>query len=62
MSERKRKYFKCYYCNFTTDEDIEYQTHVKQRHPSKPVYPTIRQIREYDLEPQDKNWETLGVE
>jgi len=32
-------------------------THVKQKHPEKPVYPTIRQIQELGLEPQNKIWE-----
>lgn len=34
------KYFKCYYCNFTTDLDVVYQRHVQDNHPSIPVYPT----------------------
>ncbi|MGI0034125.1 MAG: hypothetical protein ACRD97_12770, partial [Nitrososphaeraceae archaeon] len=63
------KYLKCYYCEFSTDSDLEYQKHVEQKDPSKPVYPTIRQIQEYGLKPQDKIWEDqdkiwedLGIE
>jgi len=44
----------CYYCDdFTTDLDAVYQRHVDDNHPSKPVYPTIRQIQELGLRPQN---------
>jgi hypothetical protein len=56
------KYLKCYFCDFSTDIDSEYQKHVERNHPSKPVYPTIRQIQELGLKPQDKIWESLGLE
>jgi hypothetical protein len=56
------KYLKCYYCDFTTDLDAVYQRHVEVNHPSMPVYPTLRQIRELYLEPQNKIWEELGIE
>ena len=61
----KTKYknnFQCYYCEFTTDLDLEYQKHVEHNHPSNPVYPSIRQNQELLLEPQDKIWDNLGIE
>ena len=50
------------FLRFSTDIDSEYQKHVERNHPSKPVYPTIRQIQELGLKPQDKIWEELGIE
>jgi len=58
---KDNKYLKCYYCSFATDIDLEYQQHVKQKHPSKPVYSTISQIQKYSLKPQNKIWENLGL-
>lgn len=52
----KTRYFKCYYCEFTTDQDLDYQKHVVHNHHSKPVYPTIRYIQELCLKPQNKIW------
>jgi hypothetical protein len=51
-------YFHCYYCDFTTDLDVTYQKHFEDNHPSKPAYPTIRQIQELGLKPQNKIWES----
>jgi len=41
---------------------VTYQRHVEDSHKGKPVYPTIRQIKELELKPQNKIWESLGVE
>jgi len=55
-------YFRCYYCEFTTDIDVTYQRHVEDNHPSMPVYPSTKQIKEYRLKPQNRIWENLGIE
>jgi hypothetical protein len=47
--------------NQVNDIDLEYQRHVEDNHPSMPVYPTLRQIQELGLRPQNKIWESLGV-
>jgi len=56
-------YLKCYYCgNFSTDIDSEYQNHVEQRHPKKPVYPSRKYLKEHGIKRQNKIREDLGVE
>jgi hypothetical protein len=32
--------FKCYYCNYETSVEREYERHVVLRHPGKPAYPS----------------------
>ena len=55
-------YFKCYYCDFETDIDRTYQNHVHQNHPEKPVYPSLKEIKELGLRSQGRAWEELGIE
>jgi hypothetical protein len=49
-------YFHCYYCEFETDFDGEYQEHCKLKHKSNP-YPNKKEIKQKGLKKQDKLWE-----
>jgi hypothetical protein len=58
------EYFICYYCIsniFKTDIDSEYQNHVEQRHPNKPVYPSRRYLKDHGIKRQKKVWEDLEI-
>jgi hypothetical protein len=63
MTTSPQKYFTCYYCtHFQTDDDAQYQNHVEQRHPKKPVYPSRKYLKEHGIKRQNKIWEDLGIE
>ena len=46
-------YFHCYYCDFKTDFDKEYQEHVEKKHNANPC-PNTKEINEKGFEKQDK--------
>lgn len=59
---RTSMYFHCYLCDFETDIDKEWQDHVKEKHPSMPVYPSLYFLRKNNLKPQNKIWEGMEFE
>jgi hypothetical protein len=42
--------FKCYYCNYETNVEREYERHVILRHPGKPAYPSKIDLEKMRIE------------
>jgi hypothetical protein len=52
--------YSCYHdrCDFHTSSERDYQSHGALKHPKNPLlYPTMAEIKQYGLKPQDKEWE-----
>jgi hypothetical protein len=52
--------YNCYHngCSFSTDIELEYQSHGVLNHSSNPLlYPSKAEIEQYGLKPQGKEWE-----
>jgi hypothetical protein len=53
-------YYKCYHsnCEFTTEDQLEYERHGALKHPDNPLlYPSRYEIGKYGLKLQGKEWE-----
>lgn len=48
--------FSCYYCDYGTNNENQYQRHVVNVH-DKPAYPSLADIDKLGLRPQGKDWE-----
>jgi hypothetical protein len=48
--------YQCYYCDFKTDDEHNYENHVVLIH-DRPAYPNEAEIEKSGLEPQGKKWE-----
>jgi hypothetical protein len=62
MTNQKEKYHKCYYSSFSSEIAQDYQQQVRQKHPSRPVYPSSKYLVKNSLKKQDKYWEYLGID
>jgi hypothetical protein len=49
--------YSCYYCDYRTDNEHDYERHVVQTHEGKPAYPNKAEIEKSGLKPQGKDWE-----
>jgi hypothetical protein len=42
--------FKCYYCNYQTNIELDYERHVVFAHPEKPCYPSKPDLNKLGLD------------
>jgi hypothetical protein len=49
--------YTCYYCDYGTNNEDNYQQHVIKKHHSKPAYPNKAEIEKSGLKAQGKKWE-----
>ena len=54
---RRISEYQCYYCDFKTDDEYDYENHVVLIH-DRPAYPNQAEIEKGGLKPQGKDWET----
>jgi hypothetical protein len=58
LQEKKNKIiYSCYWCNYETDSQTEYERRGVLNHPHKPGYPSLADIEKDGLKPQGKLWE-----
>jgi hypothetical protein len=57
-SHRVIEDFYCYYCDFKTNSEHDYDRHNVLKHPGKCAYPNKAEIEKSGLKPQGKDWET----
>jgi hypothetical protein len=57
--ERNKIIYSCYYCDYTTENTLEYEGHVVQKHPEKLAYPDMTTIKKHGLISQGKPWEKI---
>ena len=49
--------FDCYYCNYKTNIDKEYERNVITRHPNKLCYPSKTDFEKLSIVAKGKSWE-----
>jgi hypothetical protein len=49
--------FPCYYCDYGTNDEDDYERHVIMKHPSKVAYPNKLEVEKLGLKAQGKSWE-----
>ena len=49
--------FDCYYCNYKTNTEDEYERHVITKHSGKPCYPGKADLEKFRIVGKGKSWE-----
>jgi hypothetical protein len=60
LINKNREYpSECYFCNlsFNTKSKQDYDKHIVQKHPGKPGYPGLADIKFYKITPKGMDWE-----
>jgi hypothetical protein len=52
--------FSCYYCDYHTNVECDYESHVVMKHPGKLAYPGKAYLERLDIQPKGKSWEMYG--
>ena len=56
ISNNNLEDYSCYYCEYKTNNEHDYQQHVARTH-GRPAYPNKTEIEKLGLKPQGKSWE-----
>ena len=52
--------FPCYYCDYESNVEYDYESHVVMKHPGKLAYPSKAYLERLDIQPKGKSWEMYG--
>jgi hypothetical protein len=52
--------FSCYYCDYESNGEYEYESHVVMKHPGKLAYPGKAYLERLDIHPKGMSWEMYG--
>jgi hypothetical protein len=60
-NHKRQPYYKCYYCDYSTEREDMYLRHGVVEHTYKPIYPNEVELQKYNLTPQGKPWEHFNM-